>query len=107
MAAFDQRDFESVLKMALPHAKAGNSWAQCTIALLYQCGLAVERNAVEAERWFLMAAEQNNPVAWNNLGSLYASKDPVLECRWSEARRCYERAKELGFNCAAPYPPHI
>jgi hypothetical protein len=26
-----------------------------------------------------MAAERGNPVAWNNLGSLYASKVPELK----------------------------
>jgi TPR repeat protein len=48
----------------------GNSDAQTTVALLYQCGLGVNRDVLEAERWLLMAAERGNPVAWNNLGSL-------------------------------------
>jgi len=69
---FDRKDYEAVLKLASPHAVAGNSDAQCMVALLHQCGFGVERNVLEAERWLLKAAEQNNPVAWNNLGSLYA-----------------------------------
>jgi hypothetical protein len=28
-----------------------------------------------------------------------------LEQKWGEGRKCWERAKELGFNCAKPYPP--
>ena len=30
-----------------------------------------------------MAAERGNPVTWNNLGSLYASKVPELGHRWT------------------------
>jgi hypothetical protein len=52
-----------------------------------------------------MAAERGNPVAWNNLGSLYASKIPELRHRWNAAQECYERAQELGFKAAEPYPP--
>jgi len=102
--AFDRKDYEAVLKLASPHAVATNSDAQCMVALLHQCGLGVQRNVLEAERWLLKVAEQNAPLAWNNLGTLYALKCPELEHRWSEATKCYQRAKELGFDCATPYP---
>jgi TPR repeat protein len=103
--AFAHEEYEFVLKMAMPHAVAGNSDAQGMVALLYQCGLGVERDALEAERWYLKATAQNNPMAWHNLGSLYALKLPELEQRWQDRRKCWERAKELGFNCGDPYPP--
>jgi|SRR5882724_11121103 len=103
--AFDRGDYETVLQLASPRAVAGNADAQCMVALLYQCGLGVERNVLEAERWLLKAAEQSAPLAWNNLGTLYALKCPELEQRWSEATKCYQRAKELGLDCAEPYPP--
>jgi TPR repeat protein len=72
--AFEHQDYELVLKLALPAATDGNSEAQTIVALLYKCGLGVNRDVLEAERWLLMAAERGNPVAWNNLGSLYAPK---------------------------------
>jgi TPR repeat protein len=103
--AFERQDYELVLKLALPAAMDGNSDAQTTVALLYQCGLGVNRDVLEAERWLLMAAERDNPVAWNNLGSLYASKVPELRHRWDAAQECYERAKQLGLKVAEPYPP--
>jgi TPR repeat protein len=99
--AFERQDYELVLKLALPAAMDGNSDAQTTVALLYQFGLGVNR----AERWLLMAAERGNPVVWNNLGSLYASKVPELSHRWDAAQECYERAKQLGLKVAEPYPP--
>jgi TPR repeat protein len=70
--AFERKDYDSVLNLVMPYAAAGNSDAQTMLALLYQCGFGVERNILDAERWLLQAADQNNPVAWNNLGSLYA-----------------------------------
>jgi TPR repeat protein len=103
--AFERQDYELVLKLALPAAMDGNSDAQTIVALLYQCGLGVNRDALEAERWLLRAAERGNPVAWNNLGSLFASKVPELMHRWGAAQECYEKAKQLGLNVAEPYPP--
>jgi len=70
---------------------------------LYQVELGVPRDIVEAERWLLRAAEQNNPVAWNNLGSLYlylcCEGERVPENK-EKAGQCYLRAKELGFKPA-------
>lgn len=105
LSAIERADYEFVLKNAMPHALAGNADAQCTIALLYEVGWAVQRDFIEAERWLLKAAVQNSALAWNNLGTLYAMKHPGLEQRWGEARKCWERAKELGFNCGEPYRP--
>lgn len=103
--AFERRDYGLVLKLALPAAMDGNSDAQTTVALLYQCGLGVNRDVLEAERWLLLAAERGSPIAWNNLGSLYASKVPELSHRWDAAQECYEKAKRLGLKVAEPYPP--
>jgi|SRR6267378_1062194 len=105
LEAFERKDYDSVLKLLMPYAAAGNSDAQTMLAVLYQSGFGVERNILEAERWLVRAAAQDNAVAWNNLGSLYASEFPELKHRWTDAMRCYKRAKELGFNCAEPYPP--
>jgi TPR repeat protein len=103
----EQKNYGDVWKYALPHANAGDSNAQCLIAFLYQFGLGGAPDVDEAERWMRKACEQNNPVAWNNLGSLYAARLPELAHRWGDAQRCYEKAKELGFDCANPYPPRV
>ena len=103
--AIQRADYDFVLERAMPNALAGNSEAQCTIALLYEVGWGVDRDVLEAERWLLRATAQNSALAWHNLGSLYFAQHPALEHKWSEGRKCWERAKELGFNCAEPYPP--
>jgi TPR repeat protein len=91
--ALKQGGREAALRLALPHAQAGNTDAQCAMALF-------SRDVEEAKQWLLKATEQDNPVAWNNLGTLYVQ----LGYR-KKAFECYQRAKELGFNCAHPYPP--
>lgn len=105
LAAFERAEYQFVLTKAMPHAIAGNANAQCMIALLYSTGCGVRTDFLEAERWLIKAAAQNNATAWHNLGSLYATKHPELEERWGEAEKCWQRAKQLGFECAAPYPP--
>jgi uncharacterized protein len=103
--AFRRGDYDLVLRLTMPHAMRGNSDAQTDLSLLYQAGFGVDRDVLEAERWLLKAAEQHNPVAWNNLGTLYALQLPELRHRWNDAIKCYQKAKELGLNVAEPYPP--
>jgi TPR repeat protein len=103
--AIDRGDYDFALKNPMPHALAGNSDAQCTIALLYQTGWGVQRDVREAECWLLKATSQQSALAWHNLGSLYFAQLPELKEKWGEGRKCWERAKELGFDCAEPYPP--
>jgi TPR repeat protein len=105
LEAFQHKDYKKVLELALPHAIAGDSSAQCMISLLYQCGFGVERDFGKAEEWLIKAAQQNNAVAWNNLGSLYALRASGLSRGPEAATECYQRAKDLGFDCAWPYPP--
>jgi TPR repeat protein len=81
IGALEREDYQSVLQMALPYAVAGNSTAQVTVAFLYESGLGVERDVLEAERWLIKAAAQDDPVAWNNLGTMYAMKHSELEHR--------------------------
>ena len=105
LAAFCRGDYEEVLRSAVPHAEAGEAGAQCMLSLLYQCGYGVEQDTKAAEKWLLRAAEQQNAVAWNNLGTLYCLGWPGVPRDHEKALECYLRAKDLGFDCACPYPP--
>ncbi len=103
--AFQRKEYERVFQAALPFAISGNPNAQCMLSLLYQHGLGAGRDVREAEEWLLKAAAQNDAVAWNNLGSLYASCQSGLSRGPEAAKECYLKAKELGFHGATPYPP--
>ena len=63
MDAVQRADYGLVLEKAMPHALAGNPDAQCTIALMYECGLGIQRDFLEAERWLLRATQQNSALA--------------------------------------------
>lgn len=104
-AAIQRADYAFILENAMPYALAENPDAQCVIALVYEAGWGVQRDFLEAERWLLKAAAQDCALAWNNLGTFYAVQHPGFEDRWADAQKCYEKAKELGFKCADPYPP--
>jgi TPR repeat protein len=69
LAAFDLENYDAALRLALPHADAGNSDSQCMVALLYETGLGLNRDVLKAESRLIKAAEQNSCVAWNNLGT--------------------------------------
>lgn len=62
---------------------------------IYSFGFGVVSDVDEAERWLLKAAEQDHPLAWNNLGTLFQDRDK------ERSRGCYRRAVELGFAAAA------
>jgi Flp pilus assembly protein TadD len=59
---------------------------------LVSLGTWMKRNAGSRK-----AATQNNPVAWNNLGTLFLSKGEK-----EKAKECYRKAVELGFTMAEP-----
>jgi TPR repeat protein len=105
--ALEREDYKSAFQIYMQYASARNSDAQVMVSCLYQTGLGVERNVLEAERWLLIATAQDNLVDWNNLGSMYAQKLPELKDRCGDAQKCWDRAKELGFKLAEPYPPPI
>jgi TPR repeat protein len=65
--ALEREEYQSALQMALPCANAGNSAAQVTVALLFETGLGVDRDVLEAERWLLKPTAQNDPLAWHPL----------------------------------------
>jgi localization factor PodJL len=98
-AAIMEADYVTALRLVLRHAQAGNSDAQCAMALLYEAGWGVPRDVEKAKQWLIKAAEQDNAVAWNNLGTYYAQ-----EGHKRSAYQCFQRAKQLGLSLGHPYP---
>jgi TPR repeat protein len=94
---FKSKDFARAREYVLAHANEGDSNAQCMMGFLCEHGFGASRDVQEAERWLRKAAEQNNAVAWNNLGTLLLGKGET-----EKAKGCYGKAVELGFTMAAP-----
>jgi TPR repeat protein len=85
------KQYRELVQYVLPYATAGDADAQVQMGFLYSFGLGVVSDVDEAQRWLLKAAEQDHPLAWNNLGTLLHDKDG------ERSRECYRRAVELGF----------
>jgi len=52
-------------------AEQGNAEAQYNLAMLYDRGIGVENNDIEALKWYRQAAEQGYAKAQYNLGMMY------------------------------------
>jgi len=77
-------------------AEQGDAKAQYTLGNTYQDGDGVEKDFVEAMKWFRKAAEQGFAGAQNNLGNAYqlgtgVPKDSVEAVKW------FRKAAEQGF----------
>lgn len=75
-------------------AESGDAAAQLDLALCYDRGYGVEKNTVEAHKWFLKAAEQGNGRAQNAVGNDYANGTGGVEKNLEEALRWYRKSAE-------------
>ena len=81
-------------------AENGNPHAQYLMGKLYRDGPLLIPDTVQAQEWFIRAAEQDLPIAQYALGKLYLSDDvevhdPKLGMEWLEC------AAQNGSDCAA------
>lgn len=81
-AAFHRGDFATAMAELRPLAEAGDAASQFDLGAMYDNGLGVPEDRVEAARWYLRAARQGDQTAMFNLGVMYedgigVGKDPV------------------------------
>ena len=62
-----------------PLAEQGDASAQFGLGLVYDGGLEVAQDYVEAAAWYRKAAEQGNASAQHNLGAMYANGQGVVQ----------------------------
>ena len=77
-------------------AEQGDASAQYFLGFIYENGLGVPEDDVEAVRWWLLAAEQGHAFAQYNLGNMYDSGRGVPE-NDAEAVRWYRLSAEQGY----------
>ncbi|PIG92355.1 tetratricopeptide repeat protein [Gloeocapsopsis sp. IPPAS B-1203] len=97
IAAFQAGDYTTAVKILKPIADCGEAEAQCIIANIYHLGLGLERNILEAVKWYKKAAEQGYGLASNNLAGIFLSGDNGIEVDRAEAEKWYKKAKDQGF----------
>ncbi|MEJ2179575.1 MAG: tetratricopeptide repeat protein, partial [Gammaproteobacteria bacterium] len=89
LQAYDIGDYQDAYAIWEGLAEEGNAIAQFNIAHMHEVGEGVEKNAVEALKWYQRAAGQGYAEAQNNLGILYsngigAPRDQKQSAYWTE-----------------------
>lgn len=86
----------------LARAERNDAMAQYFVAYLYQTGLALERDEVEADKWLQRSAARGNPAAQAALGltGVMHAQDEQAEVR---GRRLLEASARQGFARANYY----
>ena len=69
--SYDRADYQSALKVWMTDANTGDAKAQTYVAEIYERGLGIEPNYVEAARWYKLASDQGYKPAQLSLGRLY------------------------------------
>ena len=95
MAAYNEKDYITALKLWRPLAEQGVAAAQHDLAILYAEGKGVVASDLMAFAWFQRAAEQGVAGAQYNLGVSYADglgtrKDDASAAKW------FRRAADQG-----------
>lgn len=97
IAAFEAGNYTIAFKILKPIADNKNPEAQCIIANIYHLGLGLERNILEAVKWYKKSAQQGYGVASNNLAGIFLVGNDGLEANQAEAEKWYKKAREQGF----------
>lgn len=70
--AYLRKDYQMAMQEFRPLADKGNPAAQIAVGWLYDNGLGVTHDDMEAAKWYLLAAEQGCAVAQQYLGLMHA-----------------------------------
>jgi TPR repeat protein len=97
IAAFNSQDYTTAFSLLKPLANEGNAEAQCVIANMHHLGLGVERNILEAIKWYIKSSNQGYAIASNNLAGIYLSGDEGITANPIEADKWFQKAREQGF----------
>jgi len=71
LSAYRAKDFEKAFSIWIEEAKLKNDQAMANLGLMYLKGEGVEKNFVEAKKWFEEASEYDNDSANYNLALMY------------------------------------
>ncbi len=97
LKAFGNQNYHQALSYLKPLAEQGNAEAQCMIGNMYHLGLSVERNVLEAIKWYTKSAQQGYGIAANNLGGIYLTGDEGVDKNQTQAEQWFQQAREQGY----------
>lgn len=89
-------DHAAQIKWTQLAAKAGVLRGQVMLGWYYQYGEGVERDPYQAIKWYSLAAERGDPLAYTNLGSIYEGREDGDPQAFAKAYELHLKAIELG-----------
>lgn len=95
LVAFGRGDFQAAYGEWKPLADQGDRDAQNNVGVMFERGLGVPLDAVEAVKWFRRAAEQGHSEAQNNLGVMYLTGRGLGQ-DLTEAEKWFRQAADQG-----------
>jgi hypothetical protein len=84
------------LNQIIRRAKIGDSMAQTILGLHFLVGLGVEKNGKNAQKLFLSAAKDKNPIAIYEIGYLYANGLGGLSLNQFKSQKWFKKSLDLG-----------
>jgi TPR repeat protein len=98
--AYTKPDYATALRLIRPLADQGDTRAQILLGNMYRDGKGVQQSDVEAFKWYLKAANENDPNAQYLAGNGFFQKGnnaEALKWYWKSAEQGYGPAQyELG-----------
>ncbi len=79
VAAYNRGDYATALREFRPLAEQGDAVAQYNLGAMYDEGLGVPQDSVQAVKWYRKAAEQGHASAQYSLGAMYAQGHGVTQ----------------------------
>ncbi len=95
LAAADRGDYATALRVWKPLAEQGDAWAQINLGVLYEKGLGVAQNDIEAMHWYRLSARQGLPEAQNAIGLFY--EGGYVTGNDTDAAKWYRLGAEQGY----------
>lgn len=97
LTAFESKNYDDAFTLLKPLAERGDAEAQCIIANMYHLGLGLEKDVLEAVKWYKKSAAQGYGVASNNLGTILTIGDRGVAVDKIGAEKWYQKARKQGF----------
>jgi uncharacterized protein len=91
-------DSQEKLQKTRIEAEQGNAKAQNRMGVIYEIGLGINKDDIEAVKWYRLAAEQGYAEAQFNLGEMYEEGRGVTADK-TMAKAWYEKACNNGWEC--------
>ena len=105
---YNKEDYEQAFpfleKAATPKGEyKGHAGAQNNLGVMYRYGNRVDRDYVEAIKWYKLAADQEHATAQYNLGLMYEDGGEGVDQNHPEAIRLFKLAAAQGLTQAKDY----